>query len=177
MKKWFLGLLVVGGVLVAVVLLRAFLHTPVTTDRVEPVVIALDEPAIAERLAQAIRFRTISHQSDEGFEQDQFTGFINWVKTSYPEVNSRLTLTLAGDYTMLYHWAGSDPSLQPVLLTGHYDVVPVIPGTEDKWTHPPYAGVIQDNVIWGRGALDDKSAVIAQLEAATRLLQAGYAPA
>lgn len=53
------------------------------------------------------------------------------------------------------------PSLPPVLITGHYDVVPVIPGTETKWEQPPYDGVMADGVIWGRGAPDDKSAVAA----------------
>jgi len=118
----------------------------------------------------------VSHQQPEDFEADQFTGFIDWAKGSYPEVNAALTLTMAGEYTMLYRWAGSDPSLPPVLITGHYDVVPVIPGTESLWKQPPWEGVIRDAVIWGRGALDDKSAVVAQLKAATELLRAGFKP-
>ncbi len=36
--------------------------------------------------------------------------------------------------------------------------------------------MIADGFIWGRGALDDKSGVIAQLEAATHLLKTGFAP-
>ena len=147
------------------------------TEEIALVDISLDEQAIAERLAQAIRFRTVSHQRPEEFEADQFTGFIDWVKVSYPEVNADLQLTMAGDYTLLYRWEGSDPSLKPVLITGHYDVVPVLPGTENKWEQPPYEGVIKDGVIWGRGALDDKSAVVAQLEAATQLLKSGFKPA
>lgn len=50
------------------------------------------------------------------------------------------------------------------------------PGSEDQWQHPPYGGEIVDGTIWGRGALDDKSAVIAQLEAATHLLRSGFTP-
>ena len=72
--------------------------------------------------------------------------------------------------TMLYRWPGSDPSLKPILVTGHYDVVPVIPGSEDQWQQPPFSGAIVDGVIWGRGALDDKSGVLGILEAATYLL-------
>lgn len=177
MKKLFAGLLFAGLLIALIVLVRAFLHTPEATESTARVDISLDEPAIAERLAQSIRFKTVSHQQPEDFEADQFNGFIDWVKASYPEVNSALQLTMAGDYTMLYRWEGSDPSLKPVLITGHYDVVPVIPGTEDRWEQPPFDGVIKDGVIWGRGALDDKSAVVAQLEAATQLLKSGFKPA
>ncbi len=77
---------------------------------------------------------------------------------------------------MLLRWQGSDASLKPVLLTGHYDVVPVIPGTEEDWTHPPFDGVVADGIVWGRGALDDKSAVVAQLEAAAAILAKGFKP-
>ena len=41
------------------------------------------------------------------------------------------------------------------------DVVPPGPG----WTVPPFAGLVKDGSLWGRGALDDKSLGIAQLAA------------
>jgi carboxypeptidase PM20D1 len=56
------------------------------------------------------------------------------------------------------------------------DVVPVEPGTESAWTHPPFAGDLADGFIWGRGALDDKSGVLALLEAAELLLNQGFQP-
>jgi carboxypeptidase PM20D1 len=167
-----------GGVflLVTVVLVRGVLHQPPSLEPVASAEIILDEALIASHLAEAIEFRTISHQRPEDFEAEQFTGFIRWVQTTYPEVHANLDLTLAGGYTMLYRWPGSNPDLQPVLLTAHYDVVPVLPGTESLWKEPPFAGTIANGVVWGRGALDDKSAVIAQLEAVTHLLNAGLAP-
>ena len=61
-------------------------------------------------------------------------------------------------------------------MTGHYDVVPVIPGTESAWEVPPFAGIIQDGIVWGRGALDDKSGVIGILEAVTYLIDQGFKP-
>tara|TARA_B110000093_G_C12890991_1_gene376072 strand:- start:233 stop:1168 length:936 start_codon:yes stop_codon:yes gene_type:complete len=78
--------------------------------------------------------------------------------------------------TMLYKWQGSDDRLKPILVTGHYDVVPVIPGTEKRWEHPPYAGNIVDGVVWGRGALDDKSGVVGILEATKFLINKGFKP-
>lgn len=176
MKKLILLVVTITVALIAVVLIRTAGHQPETIDPVAPVVIALDEEAIAVRLAEAIRFRTISHQSEAEFEPGEFNGFIAWVAARYPEFHAAADLKLLGGYTMLFRWPGTDPNAQPILLTAHYDVVPVIPGSEDSWQEPPFGGVISDGVIWGRGALDDKSAVIAQLEAATELIRAGFQP-
>ncbi len=171
--------LILAGLVVllaAVVVVRTMLHQPKELEVVEPQTIALDEDVIARHLAEAIRFETISHQRAEDFEPDVFEAFIDWVKTTYPEVDKTMELVLLGEYTLLFRWDGTDPGLQPILLTAHYDVVPVSPGSEDQWYHPPFAGKIADGFIWGRGALDDKSGVIAQLEAATHLLKTGFVP-
>ena len=53
-------------------------------------------------------------------------------------------------------------------FNGHTDVVPT--GDADAWTHPPFAGVIADGVLWGRGAVDMKSAVAAFVAAAVDLV-------
>jgi carboxypeptidase PM20D1 len=163
------------GLLIAVVVVRTLMHQPPATTDTDRVEIELNERALAERLSQSIQFKTISFQSPELKDQSQFTGFIDWVHSSYPLVHSRLEYVQLND-TMLYRWPGSDPSLKPILVTGHYDVVPVIPGSEDQWQQPPFSGAIVDGVIWGRGALDDKSGVLGILEAATYLLEAGHQP-
>ena len=77
---------------------------------------------------------------------------------------------------MLFKWKGSDERLSPILFEGHYDVVPIIPGTEDLWEEMPFSGTIANNRIWGRGALDDKSGVIGLMEAATYLIKNNFQP-
>ncbi len=42
---------------------------------------------------------------------------------------------------------------RPILLMGHTDVVGV---ERDKWTVDPFAGIIRDGYVYGRGASDDK---------------------
>ena len=49
-------------------------------------------------------------------------------------------------------------------FAGHTDVVP--PGEDRLWRHPPFAGVIEDGVIYGRGACDMKGSVAAFAAAA-----------
>ncbi|MGA1190489.1 MAG: M20 family peptidase [Pseudomonadales bacterium] len=175
MKKLltFLGLAL--GLLATLLVVRTWLHQPDARDAQQMIEIVLDEQAIAERLAEAIRYRTLSNQNVDDLDAEAFEGFIEWVAQTYPGVQENLSLKRFG-YTLLYRWQGRDPSLQPVLLTGHYDVVPVIPGTESKWQVAPFAGEIKDGIIWGRGALDDKSGVIGILEAVTFLLGQGAQP-
>lgn len=50
-----------------------------------------------------------------------------------------------------------DGSKRPLLLLSHSDVVPCEP---EKWQEPPFAGVVRDGVLWGRGALDDKGLAV-----------------
>ncbi len=176
MKKILMVLLGLVVLLTGVVVVRTMLHQPEVLEPVDRQTIALDEDLIAQHLGEAIRFRTVSHQRAEDFEPEVFEAFIGWVKQTYPEVNEAMELVRLGGYTLLYRWDGTDTGLQPILLTGHYDVVPVIPGSEDRWQHPPFGGEIADGIVWGRGALDDKSGVIAQLDAATHLVQSGFAP-
>jgi carboxypeptidase PM20D1 len=161
--------------IIGVVLGRTLLHVPAPLDPVETVRVDVDQLRIATHLAEAIRFETVSHERPEDMNEAAFTAFIDWVEKTYPELQGTATLTQLG-YTLLYRWQGSNADLAPVLFTGHYDVVPVIPGTEEEWREPPFAGAITDGVIWGRGALDDKSGVIAILEAATWLIESGFTP-
>ncbi len=51
-------------------------------------------------------------------------------------------------------------SKQPVLLMAHMDVVGV---EADQWTVDPFAGVEKDGYVYGRGAIDDKGMLAANL--------------
>lgn len=170
--KHIAGLLLI---VVGVIVVRTFMHTPVPMADVTQVNIDIDADLVAQHLSESITFKTVSNQSMGDKKDEEFEGFIQWVKDTYPEVNKELELVMLNQ-TLLYKWQGSDTSLKPILVTGHYDVVPVIPGSEDKWEHPPYEGKIVDGIIWGRGSLDDKSGVVGILEATTFLIADGFQP-
>ena len=53
----------------------------------------------------------------------------------------------------------------PLLLYGHLDVVPT---AAQPWDVPPFEGRLQDDYIWGRGALDMKGGVAMMLDAFMR---------
>jgi acetylornithine deacetylase/succinyl-diaminopimelate desuccinylase-like protein len=54
-----------------------------------------------------------------------------------------------------------DGSARPLLLISHLDVVPAEPA---RWTHPPFAGALANDQVWGRGAVDSKLTTTAQLQ-------------
>ncbi len=62
-----------------------------------------------------------------------------------------------------------DPS-RALLLLGHLDVVGV---QKEKWSVDPFGGVIKDGYLYGRGAIDDKAMVIANLAVIVALKRAG----
>lgn len=64
----------------------------------------------------------------------------------------------------------SNPIKSPLLLTGHIDVVSV---EREKWAHDPFGGEIVDGQIWGRGTLDMKGQVAAELVAMLLLKRQG----
>jgi carboxypeptidase PM20D1 len=143
----------------------------------EVVQIAIDERAAASRLAASLTFPTISTQDPAQVDSAAFYDLHSYLETTYPLVHSNLERQVVSDLSLLYIWDGRDPALKPVVLMGHVDVVPVIPETEADWTHPPFGGVIGDGFVWGRGAMDDKSSVLAILEAVEALIRDGYQPA
>jgi len=61
--------------------------------------------------------------------------------------------------------AGHGPKL---LFNGHMDTVDV--GDPERWTHPPYGGVIENGVLYGRGACDMKSGLAAMIYSAKALV-------
>src|SRR5919197_2423809 len=137
---------------------------------------AIDRDRVAEHLAAAIRFRTVSHQDPSDDDRAQFAGRRAFLARTYPKLHHSLVRELVNGDGLLYTWKGADPSATPVLLLAHQDVVRVEPGTAGKWTHPPFAGAIADGFVWGRGAMDDKASLVLLMEAVESLLAEGFRP-
>ncbi len=176
MKKILLALLALVVVLGAVVVTRT-LRFHSKQIAVQPVTgLTVDAGAAAQRLAGALRFRTISYQDSSQFDAAEFRRFQQYLENAFPKTHSTLSREAVGTFGLLYRWTGSDPTLAPVVLMAHQDVVPVEPGTESQWTYPPFDGRIADGYVWGRGAMDDKGNLVAELEAIETLLSQGVTP-
>jgi carboxypeptidase PM20D1 len=178
--KGVLGLLAVLAVLVIVVLVRtATYQPPVTVDLagVKPApAITFDRARAAEHLSQAIQIPTISHQDPSENQLAEWDRLHAWLRTTYPAAHAAMSREVVAGHALVYTWKGADSSLAPIVLMAHQDVVPVTPGTEKDWKHPPFAGVIADGAIWGRGSIDDKGSLIGLFEAIEALALQGFSP-
>ncbi|GGK61286.1 peptidase M20 [Nocardia camponoti] len=128
---------------------------------------------VAERLARALRCVTVSTEEPGTTADAAFVELAEHLTTAFPLVHAKLALLPFG-HSRLYRWDGVDDGQAAAILLAHQDVVPV----DDLagWTHPPFAGVVDDEFIWGRGAIDDKSRVLALLEAIEWALAEGLTP-
>ncbi len=68
---------------------------------------------------------------------------------------------------------GRDRSKKPLVLLNHFDVVPV---DRSAWAMDPFAAVIKDGMIWGRGALDMKGIAIMHLMSLITMKRMGVVP-
>lgn len=173
MKRWLLPILIAMLVLVGVLLVNAW-RAAAPPFAVEPDQRALDADAIAARLGAAIAIPTVSATADAP-SLAAFHALHALLETQFPRLHAALEREVINEASLLYRWPGRE-RCAPVLLAAHQDVVPVEPGTEGEWQHPPFSGRIADGAIWGRGAIDDKGSLLAILEAVEQLLADGFAP-
>lgn len=68
---------------------------------------------------------------------------------------------------------GRDPAKPALVLHGHLDVVPAV---AEDWSVDPFAGVVRDGMLWGRGAVDMKDMDAMILTSVAELLRAGEQP-
>lgn len=73
----------------------------------------------------------------------------------------RLFFSPGGRANLYARLPAESPAGGALLLTHHMDVVPAGPG----WTRPPFAGLVADERLWGRGTLDTKGLGVAHLAA------------
>lgn len=132
------------------------------------------------RLSGAVQIPSMSFDDlgaiGEDPRWDVFYDVAAYLQKSYPLVHEKFQLEKVNTHGLAYTWHGSDVSLEPLMLMAHQDVVPVPEDTVKSWTHPPFSGVFDGKMIWGRGSDDCKNALTGILEALEQLIAAGFAP-
>ncbi|KAF8989260.1 hypothetical protein BDQ17DRAFT_1373393 [Cyathus striatus] len=133
----------------------------------------------AKRLSGAIKIPTMTYDDMGPVETDErwapFADFHEYLFETYPVIHKAANLTIVGGYSLIYTFKGSDSSLKPLLLTAHQDVVPAVTSL-DRWTYPPFDGVIDGGWIYGRGSSDCKNNLIALMTAVEHMLNSGWKP-
>ena len=130
-----------------------------------------------KNLSDALKIKTVSNRDAKKVDWKEFDRFLKFLDSNYKNVSSTCEKRIINKYSPVYIWrCKRGNKKKPVLLIGHYDVVPVEESTEGAWLKEPFSGEIDDNFIWGRGAIDDKNAVIGLMEALDSLIAAGVEP-
>jgi len=135
------------------------------TPGIAPAPSLADRPA--ELLRALVRFDTTNPPGEE-------RACVEWIE-SLLSAGGLDTETYARDPerpNLVARLPGGDAD--PLMLYGHVDVVPT---AGQDWTHPPFAGVVEDGWVWGRGTLDMKGGVAMMLAAALRAARAEEPPA
>ena len=130
----------------------------------------LDTARAAEHLSQAVRCPTVSYVDTSRIDYSAFDRLQAFLRAAFPFVAEKAVWEKIG-HSLLITLPGSDHTLKPALFMAHQDVVPVVPGTENDWLHGPFSGDIADGYLWGRGAMDIKQMLIAEMESAEYLLK------
>lgn len=159
-------------VLIAVVLVRTAAFRPKKPAPRPADPVSFDGDRAVESLRTLVRFPTVSYRPPMKEDEAAFEGLINALPTLFPRVFEACTFTRLPDRALLLQWKGLEEG-EPSVMMSHYDVVPV---AEEGWEKPPFEGVIEDGVLWGRGTLDTKVTMNSALFAAETLIEQGFTP-
>jgi len=177
MKRLLLVIATALVLLLAVMVVRTYRIPTAHSDRHTATYVAqVDSSSAAQRLSNAVQIATVSFASGAPIDTSAFIAFHAFVSSAFPRVHQTLQREVIGSASLLYTWTGTDRAAAPVVLMGHMDVVPVPEANMSEWTHPPFSGAIADGYVWGRGTLDNKTTVLASLEAVEGLIASGFQP-
>lgn len=158
--------------LVLFLVIRALAFNPKPQPELDGSQVAFDKEAAVSALQQLVRCKTISNNDPEKEDDAEFQKLIDLLPGLYPNVFSTCEFQQLADRGLLLRWPGKSAAA-PSVMMAHYDVVPV---NEGSWDKPPFEGIIEDGVMWGRGTLDTKVTFNGVLSAANALIADGFVP-
>ena len=169
-----IGWIILGLVVVFVVIIveRTLLFVPEKREKAEAEEIVLDEDKIVKDMVAMIRCKTVSNRDSSLVDWEEYEKFEAEIRMRFPKLFEVAKFEKVGKTGLLFYIKGQSSSA-PSVCMAHYDVVPV---EEEGWSKPAFEGIIEDNVIWGRGTLDTKGTLCGVLEATEKLLSEGYEP-
>src|SRR5687767_3263513 len=92
--------------------------------------LAAEPSAVANHLAGALRFETVSSSSGTRADPKIFAGLHTYLEKTFPRCHEKLERRRLPSDSLIFTWRGTEPALPPALLLAHQDVVPIEAGTE-----------------------------------------------
>lgn len=171
--EWLIGIGILLLIFIGIILVRTFLFQPKNEETDFSEDVEFDKERVVANLQALIQCRTVSYKNKQLEDEAEFLRLEATLKNIFPLVHEKMQWMKLGNRSLLYFWPGVESTLEPTVLMAHYDVVPV---HEASWQEAPFAGVIKDGYLWGRGTLDTKITLNGTLSAAEYLLEKGYTP-
>jgi acetylornithine deacetylase/succinyl-diaminopimelate desuccinylase-like protein len=135
---------------------------------------ARDHPEVIDVLTQLIRFDTTNWGRGRSTGERQAAEWVTERLSSAGWAPQLLTRDDAPDRAnVVLRIPGLRRDLPSLLVHGHLDVVPAAP---DDWSVDPFAGVVADGYVWGRGAADMKDMCAMTLTTIERWARTGVRP-
>ncbi len=129
-------------------------------------------PEVARIAAELIRFDTSNFGGGDAKGEREAAEYVGayleslGLQPEYYEPIPRRTNVMA-------RVAGRNKDKPALVVHGHLDVVPAM---ADDWQVDPFAGIVQDGMLWGRGAVDMKNMNAMILTSVAEILRAGEQP-
>lgn len=126
-----------------------------------------------DRLFELLRIPSISTSPEH---RDDIRRAADWLVTRMREIGlSRAeTISTPGPPVVYGEWLEAGPDAPTVLVYGHYDVQPTDP--DEEWISPPFEPTLRGDLLYARGASDNKGQHYAHLAATEAFFRAEGAP-
>jgi len=123
-----------------------------------------------EMLTRSIGFRTVEGEGQMPAYAEYLAGQLK----AHGFAAEDIVITPRGETaTLTARFRGTDPSLKPLLVSSHMDVVAA---NRADWERDPFVAVVENGFVYGRGASDNKFGLVTSTVALIWLKQEGFRP-
>ena len=124
-------------------------------------------PGYVAKLSRMVNCKTV--WTHDGRNEAEFQKFYAELAERFPNLTAKAKKLTFGGGCFFYVIEGKNAT-KNILLMSHHDVVEGSP----EWKTDPFQAVEQDGWLYGRGTIDTKTPLFAELQAAEELLEEGY---
>ncbi len=119
------------------------------------------------KLSKMINCKTVF--SRDGVNREEYEKFSRVLEECFPLLTEKAEKLVFGSGCIVYVIKGKNAE-KNIMLMSHHDVV----DGDDSWKTDPFCAVEKDGSLWGRGTIDTKTPLFAELQAAEELISEGY---
>lgn len=121
-----------------------------------------------ETLSQMINCKTVF--THDNANQAEFDKFYKVIEERFPTLTEKAERLTFGGGCFVYIIRGNNAQ-KNIMIMSHHDVVE----GSDEWDTDPFCATIKDGYMYGRGTIDTKTPLFAELQACEELLKEGCA--